>query len=260
MSTASLSPARPIGLVSAMQSELSAVLAHMPEECAETHGRRTFWRGRWQGHDVIAVLSGIGKVAAATTATALIERFDVAAIVLTGVAGGLAAQARVGDIVVARSLLQHDMNATPLVPCYEVPFYDRAHFDTDPALSEALARAARSVLAQPQRLFDPAILAEFALHAPRVHEGLILSGDHFISSNEESADLCRRLPDALAVEMEGAAIAQVCHDYQVPCAALRTISDRADDTAHIDFTRFTDHVARYYSIAILESWLRDWQA
>ena len=82
-----------------------------------------------------------------------------------------------------------------------------------------------------------------------------MSGDRFVSTAAESAALRRALPDALAVEMEGAAVAQVCHDYRVPFAAVRTISDRADDAAHADFLRFVAAVASRYSLAVIDAWL-----
>ena len=97
-------------------------------------------------------------------------------------------------------------------------------------------------------------MAEFGLAAPQVHTGLIASGDRFVATSAESTALRAVLPDALAVEMEGAAVAQVCHDYALPFAALRTISDRADDAAHVDFMRFIDQVASRYSAAILEAY------
>ena len=83
----------------------------------------------------------------------------------------------------------------------------------------------------------------------------MISGDRFVATSAESHLLRQALPDALAVEMEGAAVAQVCHDYGVPFAAVRTISDRADDEAHTDFTRFIREVASRYSLAILSQWL-----
>ena len=107
-----------IAIVSAMHEELAAVLALMPDERRQLAGGREFWRGHLHGHEVIAVLSRIGKVAAATTATALIERFAVREIVFTGVAGGLRPGVNVGDVVVAASFLQHDLDASPIFPKY----------------------------------------------------------------------------------------------------------------------------------------------
>jgi adenosylhomocysteine nucleosidase len=88
-----------------------------------------------------------------------------------------------------------------------------------------------------------------------LHRGLIVSGDRFVSSTPEARALQAELPDALAVEMEGAAIAQVCHDYGVAYAAVRTISDRADDAAHGDFTQFVETVASPHSAAIVQALL-----
>ncbi|MEO5671026.1 MAG: 5'-methylthioadenosine/adenosylhomocysteine nucleosidase, partial [Ramlibacter sp.] len=219
-------------IVSAMHEELAAVLALMPDEHKQVAAGREFWLGHLHGHDVVAVLSRIGKVAAATTATALIERFGVERIVFTGVAGGLAPGVKVGDVVVADTFLQHDLDASPIFPKYEVPLYGLSRFTTDARLSQALAQAARDALP----------------HAT-LHRGLMVSGDRFVATTAESLALQAALPEALAVEMEGAAFAQVCHDYGVPFAAVRTISDRADDSAHVDFMSFIQNVASRHSAA-----------
>lgn len=225
-------------IVSAMHEELAAVLDLMPDERRQVVGGREFWLGHLHGQPVVAVLSRIGKVAAATTATALIERFGVGRIVFTGVAGGLAPGVNVGDIVVADSFLQHDLDASPIFPKYQVPLYGVDRFAADPALSARLA-----------------VAAQLALPGVRLHRGLVVSGDRFVSTTAESRALQAALPQALAVEMEGAAIAQVCHDYGVAFAAVRTVSDRADDAAHGDFLRFVREVASRHSAAIVNAFL-----
>lgn len=244
-----------IGIMSAMHEELAAVLARMPDEQRVTVAGRDFWVGHWQGHAVVAVLSRIGKVAAATTATVLLERFQVDTLVFTGVAGGMGSGVRVGDVVVANGFVQHDMDASPLFPRHEVPLYGRVRFETDVNLSAQLAEAGQQVLAKAAQHLGAGTLADFQLDSPRVHQGLVISGDRFVATSTESQALRLALPDALAVEMEGAAVAQVCHDYAVPFAAVRTISDRADDAAHTDFNRFIREVASRYSLAILSQWL-----
>jgi adenosylhomocysteine nucleosidase len=243
-------------IVAALHDELASVLALIPDEQKEVVGGREFWVGHLHGQDVVAVLSGIGKVSAATTATLLIDRFKVQRIVFTGVAGGLGPGVKVGDVVLARSFLQHDMDASPLFPRHEVPLYGRARFEADAALADALELACERMLhSLPQQLGTSTVDA-FGLQAPRLHQGLLISGDRFVATTAESAALQRELPDALAVEMEGAAFAQVCHDFGVPLAVVRTISDRADDAAHVDFPRFLREVASRYSGALIDTLLR----
>jgi adenosylhomocysteine nucleosidase len=235
-----------------MHEELAAVLARMPDEQKTVVAGREFWVGHWHGHEVVAVLSRIGKVAAATTATTLIERFGVNRIVFTGVAGGLAPQVSVGDVVVARAFIQHDMDASPLFPRHEVPLTGISHFLADPVLSDALAAAAPLALQDMLATLPASEWLYLDLPNAQVHQGLIASGDRFVSQTVESQALQRELPDALAVEMECAAMAQVCHDYGVPLAAVRTISDRADDAAHMDFPKFIQSIASRYSVAVLD--------
>jgi adenosylhomocysteine nucleosidase len=214
------------------------------------------------GRDVVLVRSGIGKVAAATTAAVLLARFEVDALVFTGVAGGLHADARVGDLVIADALAQHDMDASPLFPRHEVPLYGRARFAADAALTDALQAAAAQALHEAAQ-GEPAHAHglgrahwhAFGLTQPRVHRGLVLSGDRFVSRAAESAALREAFPDALAVEMEGAAVAQVCADFGLPFAVLRTVSDRADDSAHVDFHRFIADIASRYSVAVVHALL-----
>ena len=245
----------PFAIVAAMHEELSALLAQMPDEQRVRVAGRDFWVGHLHGQPVVAVLSRIGKVAAAVTATVLLERFGVRAIVFTGVAGGLAPGVNVGDVVVASELLQHDLDASPIFPKYEVPLSGMARFAADAAIGNALAEVAAGVLRDPVALIGQQAVDEFGIQAPKVHRGLLVSGDRFVSTSAESEALRRDLSDALAVEMEGAAMAQACHDYGVPFAAMRTISDRADDAAHGDFARFVVEVASRYSLALVDAWL-----
>jgi adenosylhomocysteine nucleosidase len=235
-----------IAIVGAMQDELRALLGHMPDEARVVRAGREFWVGHLEGQEVVMVLSRIGKVAAATTATLLLSEFDVGRIVFTGTAGGLKDGVSVGDVVVAETLLQHDMDASPLFPAYEVPLYGRDRFAADELMTRSLAEAAGRTLAEQGA----------APANARVHRGLMISGDRFVSGRSENEALRQRLPDALAVEMEGAALAQVCYDFGVPFGVVRTVSDRADDAAHVDFTQFVADVASRYTLSIVQHYLR----
>ena len=246
---------RPIAIVSAMHDELSHLLALMPDEHKQTRAGREFWAGHLHGHDVVLVLSGIGKVAAATTATLLIEHFHASQIVFTGVAGGLGKDVNVGDLVVADSFLQHDLDVSPLFPKYQVPSYGVTTFQADKNLASELRQACDAVLDDLPHVLTIDARTAFRLANPQLHTGLLVSGDRFVSTTLESQQLQQDLPLALAVDMESAAFAQVSHDYSVPFAAVRTISDRADDDATVDFKRFLSQVASHYSASIVDSWL-----
>ena len=242
-------------ILSALPEEQAGLLQKLQHARRHVHGGRVFWQGLLSDRPVVLALSGMGKVAAATTATVLIERFACARVLFTGVAGGLGQQVRVGDVVVARQYLQHDMDASPLCPRWELPGYGRADVACDPALSVLLLQAAQDFLLVTSQENQPDSAA-----AAQAHHGLVVSGDRFIATAQASNTLRRELQEAghtvLAVEMEGAAVAQVCADYQVPFAAMRTISDRADDDAHVDFTRFIETVASRYAEHIVQRWLQ----
>lgn len=235
-------------ILSALAEEQQGLLDLLQDARRVGRAGREFWLGELHGQPVVLALSRIGKVAAATTATTLIEAFGAQRLVFTGVAGGIAPGVQVGDVVVAQGFVQHDMDASPLFPRYQIPLYGRERFACDAVLAAALLAATR------------AGLARIGLQAG-VHHGLVASGDRFVSAAEEARALHTALSDAghppLAVEMEGAAVAQVCHDYGIPYAALRTISDRADDTAHVDFPKFVTEVASRYALAILDEFVRE---
>ena len=239
-------------ILSALAEEQQGLIEQLQNpQCSERAGR-LFWTGQLHGHPVVLALSKIGKVAAATTATTLIEAFGAQRIVFTGVAGGLGDGVRVGDVVVASGFVQHDMDASPLFPKYQIPLYGRSLFACDPLLVAMLLEANYSALTGTAGLFYAEVAAP-----PQIHQGLIACGDRFVSAAAEAQTLKQSLAasgfNVLAVEMEGAAVAQVCFDYAIPFAAVRTISDRADDTAHVDFPRFVTEVASRYAMAIINA-------
>ncbi|SDG59419.1 5'-methylthioadenosine/adenosylhomocysteine nucleosidase [Paraburkholderia phenazinium] len=246
---------RPLGVMAALPQELGDLLEAMRAESevrTVTHGRRDYHLGTVHGAPCVVTLGRIGKVAAAATVSALIHAFDVEAVVFTGVAGGVGREVRIGDVVVADTLTQHDLDASPLFPRFEVPLLGVARFAADQMLADQLAAATEQFVAEE----GPALAARFATQLPRVHRGLIISGDQFVASAAAVEALREALPDALAVEMEGAAIAQVCHEYGVPCAIVRTVSDTADAHAPASFTSFLTEIAGTYSNGILKRFLQ----
>ena len=231
-----------------MHEELHALMPLLESAHQVRLGGREFHTGRIRGHDVVLALTGIGKVAAALTTTLAIQRFNAQALVFTGVAGGLGDGVAIGDLVLARELLQHDLDASPLFPRYEVPLTGCSRFAASAALSDALHSAA-------QRCIQRGGFPSQATRTPRLHEGLVISGDRFIATAAQGTALRAALPDALAVEMEGAAVAQVCAAFNTPFAVLRTISDRADNAAHGDFSAFIADVASVVTRCVVQEWL-----
>ncbi|OIQ71798.1 aminodeoxyfutalosine nucleosidase [mine drainage metagenome] len=245
-----------LAIVSALLDEQRGLLDQLQHARKQVRAGRTFWCGQWEGYDVVLVLSRIGKVAAASTTATLIEAFGAERIVFTGVAGGLGEGIRVGDVVVARDFVQHDMDSSPLFARYQIPLYGCASFACDEVMTTLLMEASNAGLTGAGSHFH----RELLIAEPRVHAGLVVSGDRFVSSAQDAADLCAGLQLAghipLAVEMEGAAVAQVCFDYGVPFAAMRTISDRADEQAHLDFSAFVQQVASPYALEIMSKFMK----
>jgi adenosylhomocysteine nucleosidase len=221
-----------LGIISALHEEQQGLVQAMDGAATVIHGMRDYSVGRLWGIDAVCVLSRIGKVAASMTATMLVEKFGVTHILFTGVAGSGDACVRVGDIVIGESLVQHDMDASPLFPRYEVPLTGIACFQSDARLSGQLAGAAHSfVTSDFLEVIGVDERRAFRLGQPVVHRGLIASGDQFVSSRAHIERLNTSHPGLLAVEMEGAAVAQVCFELGVPFAVIRTISDNANEDA-----------------------------
>ena len=307
-----------IGIMAALHQEIADLLALMGPQMQVTRiGQRDYYEGRIGEHECVMVLARIGKVAASATCVTLIREFKVEQIVFTGLAGGLGDAVHVGDIVVANELMQHDFDASPIFPRYEIPLLGRARFAADENLSQQLMSAASDYLQQADGLakdVSAEVMTQFGLNAERdaalvaerdaelgaernvelgaernaelgaeraaisaainaakndvaqnkeasqahtvhIHQGMILSGDQFINTHDEADRLHVEHPEAMCTEMEGAAIAQICYEYEVPFAVLRVISDKANDDASVDFDSFLNHVARYMSSGILMRWL-----
>jgi adenosylhomocysteine nucleosidase len=243
-----------VGIMSAMREEIERLLAEMKDVEVVEAGMRAYHRGTLWGAPAVLVVSRWGKVAAATTATYLVEHFGVGRVIVTGVAGGTDEALGVGDVVVASRLIQHDMDASPLFPRHEVPLLGVTGIPTDAKLRRASLAAAAEFLADglPARV-APELLRDFGIARPRVGEAAIASGDRFFASRQDREQLTSALPGVACVEMEGAAVAQVCHEYGVPFVVIRTISDSADEGAPADFPRFVKHVAGAYAHGILKN-------
>lgn len=245
------------GILGAMPQEVALMEREMTVHRRVEAGLRTFSEGNWAGQDLVLVLSRVGKVSAAATTLLLLERFGCSHIIFTGVAGAVDPELRIGDIVVADRLVQHDMDARPLFPRFEIPLLGKTEFPA--ALHEETLAAARRYLDRDfAREVDEDRRVRFGIGVPRLRRGLVVSGDQFICEPERTAALRAALPETLCTEMEGAAVAQICHEMgEVPFSVIRVISDQADHAAAVDFQRFIDEVAEHMTGGIVRSLLRD---
>ena len=233
-----------LGLLGAMPEEIGSDLAHLQNPSQEQFGDLVIHRGHWSGEDGTSVKltlawSGWGKVCAARTATRVLASATADApidlLLFTGVAGGADPSLQQWDVVLADAVVQHDLDVRPILPRFVIPPLDQAVLKPQPAWFEWASHALNKGHSAGQ-------LAGFGPPRP----GLIGTGDQFIGDPNVLAALRQALPDLTAVEMEGAAVAQVAEQEGVPWLVLRVISDGADAEAaqsFNDFVKAYDHRA-----------------
>ena len=239
-----------------MPQEIDEVKALLTEKTVVTIANREFVVGKLNNVRCVVAFSKWGKVAAAITATLLIQEFGVTDLIFVGTAGALADGLKVGDIVISRRLVQHDLDARPMMSRFEIPLVNRVYIDSDPELTSLAGKAVGNLLEKGvTKMVGEEAVKEFNLD-PKFYYGDVASGDQFISSNEKRLEILGLLPEVLCVEMEGAAVAQVCLEFHVPFTVIRTISDTADHNARVDFGKFIVEVANAYSKAIVSEILK----
>lgn len=208
----------PLGIISAMDVELQALVEAADVAKTEVVAGNTFYIGTLNGVDVVLVKAGVGKVLAASCAETLIDVYHVGGIVFTGIAGGVGDDVNVMDMVIGTGLVQHD--------------YGQVTNDGFVWNGEAAADAETGLIPVDEALSKIAYeSASDVLGAEKVHQGVIVTGDQFVASESYVAQLQEKF-NALACEMEGAAVARVADQFGVPCAVLRCMSDKADGLAH----------------------------
>lgn len=226
----------------ATHEEIMGLADHIENKKVESLAQRNYICGDLFGSPVVTVLSRWGKVAAASTATTLIQKFNIDFLIMTGLAGALDSSLKIGDVIIAKSLYQHDLDPRPLFNQFEIPFLNQIHIGTDRDLSGHAIRATQNFLKHHK--------SENSSYL-----GTIVSGDQFIVNNEQKQGIREKCPDALAIEMEGAAVAQVCYEHSLPFAIIRTISDAADESSEFDFSDFLQNKAPTYTLEIIRELL-----
>ncbi|SDZ88418.1 5'-methylthioadenosine/adenosylhomocysteine nucleosidase [Pedobacter hartonius] len=245
---------RVVGIIGAMHEEINSILQLMTDVKESSYGMRTYYTGIINGVNTVLVFSRWGKVAAATTVTSLIVKFNITELIFIGVAGAISHQLRIGDIVIAERLVQHDMDARPIMERYEIPLLGVTYFEPDTKLVAIAEKAIHATLDnQNQAFIDQDKKDEFLLTSPEVYKGTIASGDQFFAKQVDKDTLLSNLPDSLCVEMEGASVAQVCYEYGVPFVVIRIISDESNENSAINFADFIINVSSKYSHEIIKN-------
>lgn len=240
-----------IGIIGAMHEEVELIIDQIQQKKISEFGNRIFYEGQFFGIDCVVAFSRWGKVAAATTATTLLLEFNVDRVVFIGIAGAVVPELNVGDIVVGERLFQHDMDARPFLHRYEIPLTGITSIPTNKTEITWAADAVHNFLKN-EKEFRKELL-EHNITNPKLQIGDIASGDLFVAGAERKATINRNLPSVLCVEMEGAAVAQVCFDFGTPMVIIRTICDTADESSAEKFPYFKEHLAAKYGFYILKA-------
>ena len=217
-----------VGIIGAMDKEIDLLKDNMDMEATETITGMTFFRGTLAGNPVVLVGCGIGKVNAGICAQTLIFGYCEGRIINTGVAGSLNSEIDIGDLVISTDAVQHDMDVSALgYPKGIIPGNEMSVFPADETLRKRAMESA-------------------AVAAPDIHvfEGRVASGDQFIADSAKKQAIIDDF-GAMCCEMEGAAIAQVCAQNGVPFVIIRAISDKADDSGHMDYREFVVGAAKH---------------
>lgn len=210
-----------IGIIGAMDTEVEELKSLMKDCRVERHASRDYFIGSLEGKDTVLVQSGVGKVNAAIAAEVLAEVYKVRYIINTGIAGSLNKDIDIGDIVLSTDSVQHDMDVTALgfnrgiIPDQDTSFFEASH-------------ELRGIAKEACMKVNPDV---------KVFEGRVVSGDQFVSDKQTKEDIVR-IFNGMCTEMEGAAIAQTAWSNNVPYLIIRAISDKADNSAEMDYPTF----------------------
>ena len=214
-----------LGIIGAMELEVETLLAQMENKSAEVVAGSTFYEGQLSGLDVVVVQCGIGKVNAALCVQILCTKFGITHAVNTGIAGSLCAELDIGDLVVSSDAMYHDFDCVHFgYPYGKVPGMDVVSFPADETMMKLAFDAANGI------------------HPGHVTVGRVASGDQFVAEQTLKNKIISNT-QALCTEMEGAAIAQTAYRNGIPFVILRAISDKADNSAEMDYPTFEKQAA-----------------
>jgi adenosylhomocysteine nucleosidase len=241
--------------MTAMEEEFRLIAQSFGFATPREIGPRTFLSARYHDVELTLVAARIGKVAAAVTTSILIHDYKVDGILFTGVAGAAAPDVKIGDLVVADHLVQHDIDLKGVLGYqrFDIPLLNVREMRCDPGLVKIARESAKIAITSPEYRRG---VGAFTDGTPSVHVDMIASGDTFICDVSQRDALYQALPRLKCVEMEGAAVSQVCMEHGVPFVVGRIISDQASHAAAIDFGAFIQQAASVGSAAFVREFVR----
>lgn len=222
-----------LGIIAAMEQEARELVAQLSGMTQTVKANQHFYEGTIHGKDVVLVQSGIGKVNAAIAATLLIETYNVEAVINTGSAGGIGEGLSVEDLVISSELAYNDADARVFGYAFgQIPQMPDKYY-SNPNLVGLFKDAAES-------------------KGWETKQGMIVTGDSFISDKKRILEIKDHFKDVLVTEMEGAAVAQTCYQFNVPFAVIRAVSDVADEDASLSFDEFIDKVGKKSAETVIQ--------
>lgn len=229
-----------LGIIGAMDEEVSMLKEKMTDLTIKQKAGMDFYEGRLNEKDVVVVRSGIGKVNAAICTQILVDEYNVTAVINTGIAGSLNADINIGDIVIATDALQHDVDATGFgYGLGVIPRMETSVFEADKRLRELAKECCERVNKD-----------------VTVFTGRVVSGDQFISDKAKKQYILDNF-SGYCTEMEGAAIAQAAYLNRIPFLIIRAISDKADDSATVDYPTFEAQAIKH-SVNLMLELVKEW--
>lgn len=224
-----------LGIIGAMDEEVAKIKEQMENVKVMSKAAMDFYEGTLSGKDVVVVRSGIGKVNAAICTQILVDNYQVDAVINTGIAGSLNANIDIGDIVLSTDTIEHDMDAVAFgYPLGQIPRMDTLSFKADDKLRALAKKVCQEVVPEVS-----------------VFEGRVVSGDQFVSDKKKKDWLVENF-DGYCTEMEGAAIAHAAYLNEIPFLVIRAISDKADDSASMDYPTFEAQAIEHSVKLLLE--------
>jgi len=221
-----------IGILCAMVEELEPILEYMNIKEKINHANNIYYLAEFQGKNIVLAYSKIGKVNAAVTATVMIEKFGVKTLLFSGVAGGIDEDLKIGDLITATKVCQHDIDLTVFGYKYGYIPESEIYFECDSYLIQTALKVADKLNI-------------------KLKKGIIASGDQFVHSKERKIWI-KEVFGASAIEMEGGAVGCVCWNEKVPFFMLRAISDTAEEGAGVDFDAFLEQSSKTSAQFLIE--------